>query len=188
MGQALASRFLEVYDPLFNAMSNGDKQFFVQELHHFSQRPFEIPEQYTEGMCIINHLMWYACCLKDPFFARALIAHGGTFTRRELERVCEEGHLNMAKIICGSGVIPRNRDFHKAITHERYDIAFWFYCKFGLRGNETPEFTTYRVENMNEILIDTQTTIFRWVFPKICRNEAFIKKQAEKSWERWFEN
>ena len=84
-----------------------------------------------------------------------------------MREACEEGRSEIVKLL-SSWVHPASAHFDAAVYWEHYEIAFWIYKWFGIRGYETMEFERYKAAQ-NETMERAARKIQMWAGPNILR-------------------
>ena len=87
----------------------------------------------------------------------------------DLYQMCEFGNFELVKMICAKGVVPNSRHFDSALRWKFYDIAFWIYYWYEVRGDYTSthwdEYKSLKFARMDR----AATKLQLWVGPNILR-------------------
>lgn len=126
--------------------------------------------------------------ISNKIFLRVLLDNGADpniNSGAPLIYSAEKGWFDTLKTLHARGGQLTPAVFDAACYWDHYDIAYWVYLH-GVCGFEDPGFLAYKARQ-DAIRNEAQRKIYFWILPKLMRNKEFIKRQANKAYDKLIE-
>jgi hypothetical protein len=127
-----------------------------------------------------------ACMIGDLEIVKTFIKYGADPNAEVgacIRIALEYGRIDIVRYLVDKGGQLFNYFVDIVCEQENWETAFWLIERKGLVSfNRFEGYEEYKKERR----MKAANKIYFWILPKLYRNKEFVKKQAEKSYERYY--